>query len=52
MSLHTIKMFQIPIEINANPHFPQIWHDETSSNLTQCCKCQPMGIMGNIILNL
>ena len=29
MSNRTPKMTQVPIEINANLHFPQIWHGQT-----------------------
>ena len=29
MSNHTTKMTQVPIEINGNLHFSQVWHGET-----------------------
>ena len=29
MTNHTPKMTKVPIEINGNLHFSQIWHDET-----------------------
>ena len=29
MSNHTPKMAQVPIEINGNLLFPQIWHGES-----------------------
>ena len=29
ISNHTIKMAQVPTEINGNLHFSHIWHDET-----------------------
>ena len=40
MSNLTTKMTQTSIEINGKIHFSQIWHGETSLNLTHCLKCE------------
>ena len=34
MSNHTPKMTQVPIKINGNLHFSQIWHGETVYKFT------------------